>query len=67
MDGYEPPHVHISRDDAVAKFWLLPVDLANSDGFPAHELNKIRKHVVEHQQEWLEKWYEQHGKRTPSY
>jgi hypothetical protein len=67
IDGYEPPHVHFTRDDAEAKFWLQSVDLAKSDGFPPHELNKMRKLVVEHQQEWLEEWYKFHGNRPASY
>jgi hypothetical protein len=29
-EGHEPPHVHIERDDSVAKFWLAPVDIANN-------------------------------------
>jgi hypothetical protein len=27
MDGREPPHVHVGRDDIVAKVWLDPVVL----------------------------------------
>lgn len=29
-DHDEPPHVHIERDDRIAKFWLDPVRLASS-------------------------------------
>jgi hypothetical protein len=52
----EPAHVHVQRDTAQAKFWLTPVTVARAIGFKQHELNQIEKIVIEHQQEWLEKW-----------
>jgi hypothetical protein len=55
----EPPHVHVTRDKAEAKFWLSPVvELDDSIGFPAHELNKIRQLVIERRDEILEAWNE---------
>ena len=65
-EGREPAHVHIERDDSVAKFWLDPVDLARSGDFSAHELTKIREMVVEYRQEWLEKWHERDRNSTAS-
>lgn len=59
-EGYEPPHVHITRDDCVAKFWLESVDLVKNINFKDHELSEVRRLVVEHQQEWLEEWHEFH-------
>ena len=44
----EPPHVHVDRDDASAKFWLDPVGLARNLGFPAHELHKIERIIRDH-------------------
>ncbi|MCB1174740.1 MAG: DUF4160 domain-containing protein [Leptospiraceae bacterium] len=32
-DRNEPKHVHIERDENIAKVWLFPVRLANSGGF----------------------------------
>jgi hypothetical protein len=32
-DRDEPEHVHVERDDRVAKFWLDPVRLQRSGGF----------------------------------
>lgn len=29
-EGHEPPHVHVVRDDRIAKFWLDPVKLARA-------------------------------------
>jgi hypothetical protein len=41
-DGKEPPHVHVQRDEQIAKFWLDPVDIAKKDRYPTHELNRIK-------------------------
>src|SRR5713226_2775973 len=38
LEGSEPPHIHVAHGDSVAKFWLDPVNLAESHGFRAHEL-----------------------------
>jgi hypothetical protein len=40
-DGAEPPHIHVERDEHVAKFWLDPVRLARSGGFKAAELRDV--------------------------
>ena len=40
-NGDEPQHVHISRDNKIAKFWIDPVRLQVSGGFSRHELLKI--------------------------
>jgi len=65
-EGQEPPHVHIERDNAVAKYWLAPVDLANNYSFSTHELNKLEQLVIENRQEWLEKWREFHRDSSAS-
>ena len=57
LEGAEPPHVHVEQGDAVAKFWLDPVDLANSRGFRSHELNRLRGVVIEHRFKLLEAWH----------
>lgn len=54
----EPAHIHIQRDHALAKFWLEPVSLASSSGFPASELTKLSKLVSENQQKLVEAWNE---------
>jgi hypothetical protein len=53
-DREEPPHIHVERDDKIAKFWLEPVRLQSSGGFSRHEINRIRKLIEENQQEILE-------------
>lgn len=62
LDYDEPPYVHVQRERKTAKFWLNPVALADTGGFKAHELNQIAKFVHEHQEEFLERWYEFFGR-----
>lgn len=47
-DGDEPPHVHVERDDSVAKFWIDPVRLDTSGGYRRAELRDIERLVAEH-------------------
>jgi hypothetical protein len=56
-DRDEPPHIHVERDDAEAKFWLEPILLEHSHGFGSKEINRIRRLVEEHDQELLESWH----------
>ena len=37
----EPHHIHVQRERMLAKFWLVPVSLAGSSGFPAQELTRL--------------------------
>lgn len=39
----EPAHVHVERDDKVAKFWLDPLRLATSGGFSRKEMKEIQQ------------------------
>ena len=56
LEGNEPPHIHVERSEDVAKFWLYPVELAESHGFRSHELNRLRAMVIEHRTTFLEAW-----------
>ena len=56
-DRREAEHVHIERDDNVAKFWLLPVRLERSGGFARGELRAIHRIVEEHQVALREAWH----------
>jgi hypothetical protein len=60
-EGQEPPHVHVDRDDATAKFWIQPVQLAYNIGFNAHELRRIERIVSEHATGLMEAWREYFG------
>lgn len=57
-DRNEPAHVHIERDDNLAKFWLDPVRLESSGGFNRKDINTIQKLVEENQTLLLERWNE---------
>ena len=60
-EGTEPPHVHIRREDANAKFWLTPVRLARSRGLSGHELRELQQLVIENRERILESWHEHFG------
>lgn len=56
-DGAEPRHIHVSRGGAEAKFWLDPtVTLARNRGFPAAELRRVERLVVDHLQAIRDAW-----------
>lgn len=55
-DRDEPGHIHIEREDKVAKFWLDPVHLQSSGGFSRNEIIRIQKIVGEYQQQLREAW-----------
>lgn len=57
-DRDEPEHVHVERDDNVAKFWLDPVRLQRSGGFGSSELNHIQKLVEENREDLIRSWNE---------
>lgn len=60
-DRDEPPHIHVERDDNVAKFWLDPVRLQNSGGFSRIEINRMARIVDSHRRLLLEAWNEYFG------
>ncbi|MFO7825830.1 MAG: DUF4160 domain-containing protein [Cyclobacterium sp.] len=57
-EGNEPPHIHVESGEGHAKFWLEPVELANSTNFSPPELNKLRKLTEEHKELILKNWHE---------
>lgn len=57
-DGGEPPHIHVERDDCEAKFWLDPIRLERSHGFPAKEIHRLAEPIEKHMSDLLEKWNE---------
>ena len=56
-EPYEPPHVHIDRDEQTCKFWLEPVALARNLGFSPKELREVERLVTHNQQKLLEAWH----------
>jgi hypothetical protein len=57
-DRDEPAHVHVERDDKVARFWLDPVRLESSGGFSRRDIGRIAKLVRVRQRRLLEAWNE---------
>ncbi len=55
-DRDEPQHVHIEREDKIAKFWLDPVRLQKSGGFSRIELARIQQLVSDDQLRLMEAW-----------
>ena len=57
-EGHEPMHIHVERDDKMAKYWLEPVAYASSHGFSVRELNRIERLVVENRDDFVKAWNE---------
>jgi hypothetical protein len=57
-DRDEPHHVHVERDNSLAKFWLEPVRLQNSGGFSSNEISRIQSLVDENRVMLLRSWDE---------
>ncbi|MCC6140410.1 MAG: DUF4160 domain-containing protein [Nitrospira sp.] len=55
-DREEPMHVHVERDENVAKFWLEPVRLHASGGFTRVEIRQIHKLVADHAEQLKGAW-----------
>ena len=54
----EPPHIHIQRDNSLAKFWLNPISLASSTRFTAKDIRDLQKLVEQHKSTFMEAWNE---------
>ena len=61
-DRSEPAHIHVERDDNVAKFWLNPFRLQSSGDFSRNEVNRIAAIVIVRRAELLEAWHEYFGR-----
>ena len=60
-DCDEPHHIHVERDDKIAKFWLNPVRLGFSGGFSRKEISRIQQIVEDRQIQLMEGWNEYFG------
>lgn len=60
-DRGEPPHIHVERENKVAKFWLNPPRLEQSGGFSRAEISRIQRMVGDHREEFQEAWDEFFG------
>lgn len=57
-DREEPLHIHVERDDKIAKFWLDPIRLQSSGGFSRIEVARIHKIIKENHSKLTEAWNE---------
>jgi hypothetical protein len=57
-DRDEPQHVHVERDNNLAKFWLNPVSVQTSGGFSGTETNRIQSLVEENREVLAGSWNE---------
>jgi hypothetical protein len=55
-DGWEPAHIHVTKDGKETKIWLENVGLAVNMGFAAQELNEIVKKTREERESFLRSW-----------
>lgn len=63
-ENNEPPHIHIKKGGATAKYWLTDIEEEYSYGFTVRERRDIRVIIQKHLNLLLEKWNE--GKRKNS-
>jgi hypothetical protein len=56
-DRNEPPHVHVDRDAATAKFRIAPVALARNRGFRSVEIRAIMRTLEDQEAVLLEAWH----------
>ncbi len=61
-DRGEPLHIHVEREDKIAKFWLEPLRLQRSGGFNRMELGQIQKIIAEHHAHLMEAWHDYFGR-----
>ncbi len=61
VDCQEPPHVHVERENHVAKFWLTPIRIQSSGGFKRNEINRIYRVINDNLDELLRGWHERCG------
>jgi hypothetical protein len=54
-------HVHVERDDRIAKIWLQPPRLQSSGGFGRSEISKVLDTVKEKQKLLQEGWCDYFG------
>jgi len=57
-DRDEPVHVHVERDNKLAKFWLNPVRLQTSGGFSRTDISRIQNLVEDNKEMLARSWNE---------
>lgn len=57
-DRDEPQHIHVGRENRVAKFWLDPVTLQTGGGFSKTEAGRIERLVEDNSEHLVRSWNE---------
>ncbi|HSH39560.1 MAG TPA: DUF4160 domain-containing protein [Chthoniobacterales bacterium] len=57
-EGNEPRHIHVEQAERYAKFWLEPIELAESRGFRSAELRELQSIIAEHRDKFMIAWHE---------
>ena len=55
-DRDEPRHVHVARDDRIAKFWLDPVRMQRNGGLRRSEILRVQRTIEENHRLLMEAW-----------
>ena len=55
-DGAEPRHIHVVRDDRVAKFWLNPVRMQRSGGMRRSEIRRVQRMIEANRELLMDAW-----------
>ncbi|MEZ4333075.1 MAG: DUF4160 domain-containing protein [Myxococcota bacterium] len=55
-EGDEPRHVHVQRDEALAKFWLDPVALSSASAFSPREIARLERLIEERRETFRDAW-----------
>ena len=55
-DRDEPRHIHVERDNRVAKFWLAPTRLQRNGGMSGLEIRRIARIIDANEQALVEAW-----------
>ncbi len=63
-DGDEPPHVHVSKENKRAKWWLEAIHEARNSGFTRAERATIRAIIRDRRATFLEKWHDFFGDQS---
>ena len=57
-EGSEPRHVHVEQAERYAKFWLDPIELAESRRFRSTELRELHSLVAQNREKFILAWDE---------
>ena len=61
-DINEPPHVHVLREESIAKIWLNEIEMEYNRGYDQPTLNRILKLTRENRERLMELWNEYFNK-----